>query len=91
MVTLPREFIAIRKYPGYFWNSIDKRLYSLKKFGVLNPLKRQKHWKLKINGYFISHQGKQLFLFEKELINLTHFNYEIPANCSYKFYSVEEK
>lgn len=37
MVTLPVEFVAT-KYPGYFWNTADKKLYSLKVTGVLTPL-----------------------------------------------------
>lgn len=37
MVTLPKEFVAI-KYPGYFWNLKDNKLYSLKVSGVLRPL-----------------------------------------------------
>jgi hypothetical protein len=37
MVALPTGFVAT-KYPGYFWNLIDKKLYSLKVTGVLTPL-----------------------------------------------------
>lgn len=34
MVTLPKDFVAT-KYPGYFWNVVDKKLYSLKVTGEL--------------------------------------------------------
>ena len=61
MVTLPKEFVAI-KYPGYFWNLNDNRLYSLKVSGVLRPLagpikpNRFNHlfepaYKISVNGF----------------------------------------
>ena len=37
MVTLPKDFVAI-KFPGYFWNIKEQRLYSMKVTGVLRPL-----------------------------------------------------
>jgi hypothetical protein len=37
MVTLPKEFVATR-YPGYFWNVVEKKLYSLKVTGELKPM-----------------------------------------------------
>lgn len=37
MVTLPKDFVSIR-YPGYFWNLKDQRLYSMKVTGILRPL-----------------------------------------------------
>lgn len=37
MVTLPTEFVATR-YPGYFWNVKEKKLYSLKVTGELRPM-----------------------------------------------------
>jgi hypothetical protein len=45
MVTLPEEFVQT-KYPGYFWNLTDKRLYSLKVTGELKPMAYSK------GGYF---------------------------------------
>lgn len=38
MVKLPSQFVAT-KYPGYFFNTEDEQLYSLKVDGVLKPLK----------------------------------------------------
>ena len=58
MVTLPPEFIAT-KYPGYFWNSTDQGLYSVKVTGVLTPLARRgptfftkykTGWQVSVNG-----------------------------------------
>lgn len=37
MVTLPKDFVATR-YPGYFWNVVEKKLYSLKVTGELRPM-----------------------------------------------------
>lgn len=37
MVTLPIDFVATR-YPGYFWNVTEKKLYSLKVTGELKPM-----------------------------------------------------
>ena len=38
MITLPPPFVAAR-YPGYFWNTDDQKLYSLKVAGTLRPMK----------------------------------------------------
>lgn len=37
MVTLPKDFVATR-YPGYFWNVKEKKLYTLKVTGELRPM-----------------------------------------------------
>ncbi len=37
MVTLPKEFVATR-YPGYFWNVAEQKLYTLKVTGELKPM-----------------------------------------------------
>jgi len=37
MVTLPKDFVATR-FPGYFWNVAEKKLYSLKVTGELRPM-----------------------------------------------------
>lgn len=37
MVTLPKDFVATR-YPGYFWNVVEKKLYSLKVTGELRAM-----------------------------------------------------
>jgi hypothetical protein len=37
-VTFKPEFIAT-KYPGYFFNTVDEKLYSMKIDGILKPLK----------------------------------------------------
>jgi hypothetical protein len=37
MVTLPKDFVAI-KHPGYFWHLKEQKLYSMKVTGILRPL-----------------------------------------------------
>jgi hypothetical protein len=60
MVTLPVEFVAT-KYPGYFWNVKEKKLYSLKVTGELKPMayfkggtfygvRHEPGYKLSVNG-----------------------------------------
>lgn len=60
MVVLPPEFVATR-YPGYFWNTSDKKLYSIKVTGELRPLKYSKggtfYGHTVMPGYHISHNG----------------------------------
>ena len=38
MVVLPSGFV-MTKYPGYFWNITEKKLYSIKVTGELRPIK----------------------------------------------------
>ena len=51
MIKLPDRFIST-KYPGYFWDFENKRLYSIKISGELTPLKLQK------GGYYYPGIGK---------------------------------
>ena len=62
MIALPIEYEKT-KYPGYFWNMNDKKLYSIKS-GVLKPLvmQRKGYWYPNTRtylkrGYYISHKG----------------------------------
>lgn len=62
MVTLPVDFVATR-YPGYFWNVVEKKLYSIKVTGELKPLAFQKGgnfgWVKVPPGYKISVKGQK--------------------------------
>jgi hypothetical protein len=49
MVTLPKDFVATR-YPGYFWNVVEKKLYTIKVSGELRPMKFQR------GGNFYGHK-----------------------------------
>lgn len=51
MVIFPPEFVKT-KYPGYFWNTVDQQLYTIKVTGVLRPMKLQPSWSLYVNGRY---------------------------------------
>jgi hypothetical protein len=63
MVTLPPEFIATR-FPGYFWNPSDSKLYSVKVTGELKPLKMSKasFFNKGIAGWTVSVYGQRRYL-----------------------------
>ena len=62
MVTLPKEFVATR-YPGYFWNVVEKKLYSIKITGELKPMTFDKGGRFYgrdiLPGYRISVNGRK--------------------------------
>jgi hypothetical protein len=62
MVTLPKDFVATR-YPGYFWNVVERKLYSLKVTGELRPMAFHKGgnfgWVRVEPGYQISVNGRK--------------------------------
>ncbi len=39
-IEFPQGFVALKKYPGYFWNTEEKKLYSMKVDGILKPLRQ---------------------------------------------------
>lgn len=62
MVVLPSDFVATR-YPGYFWNIVEKKLYSIKVTGELKPIKFNRggsfgHVTI-MPGYPVSHKGER--------------------------------
>ena len=82
MVSLPPVFIAT-KYPGYFYNSSNEQLYSLKIDGILKPLKYQKpnrfnhmfNWRIKLkDGSYVYTEG----------------GYYVSTKGRKKFYPIEE-
>ena len=80
MITFLPFFTAI-KYPGYFWNVKEKKLYSLKPSGELRPLplidaNRHKHGQA---GYRISVNGKRKYIYESTLYKLKLKDSEIPV------------
>ena len=74
MVTLPVDFVATR-YPGYFWNVKEKKLYTLKVTGELRPMKFQKggrfYGRIIEPGYKISVNGVRRKYNMKYLNSLT--------------------
>jgi hypothetical protein len=73
MVTLPKDFVATR-YPGYFWNVVEKKLYSIKITGELRPMTLQRggSWYGHViePGYQISVRGQKRRLTMKYLCSL---------------------
>lgn len=62
MIVFPKELVATR-YPGYFWNVVEKKLYSIKVTGELHPLKFHRggvyYGKEVAPGYRISVRGER--------------------------------
>jgi len=84
MVTLPPQFVAT-KYPGYFWNLEDKRLYSVKITGMLRPLAHTKpnRWNRlwdwnETGGYKVSVNGSRRWLTDSHLAKLTPSDSVVP-------------
>jgi hypothetical protein len=81
MVTLPKDFVAT-KYPGYFWNLKEEKLYSLKVTGILRPMAGPykpnpfNHWVTP--GYQISVEGHKRSLHVDYLKKLKAVNSVIP-------------
>jgi len=79
MVTLPKEFTAT-KFPGYFWNTKTRELYSIKIGGELRrlPLKKPNCWNnWKEDGYRVSYNGLRRVLFLSYLEKLKLLDSEI--------------
>ena len=72
MVVLPSEFVAT-KYPGYFWNVNDQKLYSVKVTGELRLMKFMPpcRWNHFVLGYRVSVRGDRRTLTMDYLEKLT--------------------
>lgn len=86
MITFPPEFVATR-FPGYFWNTKTRTLFTLKVTGVLREMRRPRpsiynHYK---NGYPISVNGTRRWLLLSDLMNLPsqEVPYEQPSVRTY--------
>lgn len=77
MIVFPSEFVKL-KYPGYFWNTQNKTLYSIKVGGYLRPLKKYPALKMMTNGirldrpagYNLSVNGVRRFVSEHSLMGI---------------------
>lgn len=91
MVKLPDGFVAT-KYPGYFWNIPEQKLYSIKIRGVLRPLKLVKASTIEFfinrrgyknpihsDGYQVSVNGHQRYLFVNDLNKLKEEDSVVPV------------
>ena len=79
MITFPPEFVAT-KYPGYFWNINDEKLYSIKVTGMLRPLKFNKpnRWNQGFTGYKVSVNGRHRYLHLEYLKTLSPKRQKVP-------------
>lgn len=85
MITFPLHLTAT-KYPGYYWDIVLKKLYSIKVDGVLNELKKRKVTKfntiLVLKGYkyyySVSVKGKRKVLTSEYLKKLKYKDSIIP-------------
>ena len=79
MIVFPSEFVPTR-YPGYFWNTAEKKLYSIKVTGELRPLRFQKggrfFGKIVQPGYRVSVKG------ERRTMTLKYLN-SLAANVNH--------
>ena len=80
MVTFPNDFVAI-KYPGYFWNLKEKKLYSIKVDGILRPLKKPNpnRWNHMQDFYPVSVKGRRRAVYMDYLMKLTSTASVIPV------------
>jgi len=85
MITLPDEFVAT-KYSGYFFNTKDGKLYSLKVDGILKPLKfyrpnkfNRLYYVTKRGGYYCSVKGRKKFYSIEELERIKNHDATIPV------------
>jgi len=78
-VTLPENFIAITKYPGYFYNLSNKRLYSIKS-GQLTALYHNKatQWNHMQSSYYVCINGARKIVYDTTLLKLVATNTTIP-------------
>lgn len=78
MVTLPKNFVATR-FPGYFWNTVELKLYSIKVTGQLRPLKFSRggtfHGRQIKPGYSVSVNGVRRLYPLDQLEKLTTHTY----------------
>jgi hypothetical protein len=92
MITFPNNLTPVSDFPGYFWDVMEHKLYSIKVGGVLRELKVQRMWagvhrlggrrfsKLKVGQlyYALSHNGISYPTTVKDLKKLKLTDYAIP-------------
>lgn len=63
MITFPPEFVTT-KFPGYFWNTRNETLYTIKVTGELRPLQYRpgNRWNHFQAGYQVSVKGRRRVL-----------------------------
>lgn len=85
MIKFPDGFIALKRYPGYFWNPNEKRLYSIKVNGILTPLTvnqgRYPPWIRELGKHYqVSVKGRRRYIPLNEIERfLVDGEYEVPV------------
>lgn len=79
MITFPKQFVAT-KYPGYYWNTEEEKLYSIKVTGMLRPLKfnTPSRWNHGLANYKVSVNGRHRYLYLDYLKKLTPKREKVP-------------
>lgn len=91
-IRFPDGMQALKKYPGYFWDPVERKLYSIKVDGVLKPLKLQYSSYMKRNYgveyyYSISINGKSKMILPENIdkyLNKKKKHY-IPKQTEFNF------
>lgn len=91
MIKFPDDFVALKRYPGYFWSTTEQRLYSMKVSGILRPLSTQKAYGYVVNKlglypgeryWSISKNGRSSFLTESRINRIVEKDHQIPITRS---------
>lgn len=90
MINFPRNFRALKNFPGYFWNVNNKRLYTMKVTGVLRELKLQKPFHnhmISIDEpyYSVSKNGQRKVLRLSRIPNMLEIPHTIPVQEKFDF------
>ena len=76
MIKLPKNLVSI-KYPGYFYDVVERKMYSCKVNGVLTPLKLNEGFFFKGRsfppGWVVSHKGRKIRLVQSYLDTLEYY------------------
>lgn len=82
MITLPKEFVAT-KYPGYFFNRDDQKLYSLKISGILKELKYRYPNRWNYIGQYPTKLADGTKIYSKG-------GYQVSVKGQTRFYAIEQ-
>jgi len=72
MIKFPEAFVQLDRYPGYYWHTEEKQLYSIKISGVLHKMVKRKAFRGfgydVPAGWRVSKNGSQRVLSEDHII-----------------------
>ena len=91
MIYFPRDLTPVPSYPGYFWDTKEHKLYSIKVGGVLRELKMRRvgPWMTSYSRfskyrhgekfYGLSREGRQQVMLVRDLKKLELVDYDMPV------------